>query len=441
MNNAAYIGGLLLVAFLTVGAQPPSTAAAPSHIQPLITKLSSSSWQERQEAKDALSALGDKAVEPLRKLISATTDPEVRASAETILGNIAENDRNGPTRLTLHFDEEDSSKVLAAICKQAQCGIQIWPERALDQARQRITIHCDNSPFWDVMKEFCAKAGVAPRAMGMTTDLTLAADKNAGMMGVSYSSGPCLIIASGTTATQNVTYQTPEQFRNGMTVAMTLYVEPKIYVAGYSPQPTITEAIDDKGKSWRSPPPPEAIQMDRRGGMMGREHVVNFSVPLTRPADCGKKLVKLSGTIPLFLASTQRIEFENAMNVKNVEKKAGDQTVVLRDIVSQHGDGVEVILAFPGAHPALGFMHRESGLTVKLVDANGRSWFNAGGMGSPRPGRNEQMDYGFDFIRHRPGGNAGDPDRLIVELPGTPRQVKVPFEFKDLRLPKNPDEE
>jgi hypothetical protein len=52
----------------------------------------------------------------------------------------------------------------------------------------------------------------------------------------------------------------------------------------------------------------------------------------------------------------------------------------------------------------------------------------------------DQVDYEFNFFKIDPTGqavnNAGDPSKLVIQLPLEPREVTVPFEFKELAIQK-----
>src|SRR5205085_3263779 len=64
---------------------------------------------------------------------------------------------------------------------------------------------------------------------------------------------------------------------------------------------------------------------------------------------------------------------------------------------------------------------------IKLLDADGHAWYHFGGdMG--RPDQDGQIVYEIRFMRHGPGGQAGPPVKLVWDMPGTPREIKVPFE-------------
>jgi len=447
----------------------PATAPSGAEIQSLIERLSSDQFKEREEARDKLVAAGEPAVEALNTLLKSTRDPEVHTSAESILASIAENRKSGPTLLTLHFKDASPKTVLDAIVKQSGADIRVWPDGSWPRqavagaAPSSISIDVENAPFWEVLREFCQKVNVAPRSMGMGEDLALM-PSNGGdaMTGVSCPSGAFLVMAGGASAYQNVSYSKPEKFQSTVQINLMVYIEPRIHVAGYTGNPVIDQAMDDKGKSWRLPPAAGAAaaqpmqvmgqQFLARGmavaTMRRGEHVLDLRVPLQRPADCGRKLASLKGSLTVTVADVENVEFDNVMNVKNVSKTVGGREIVLKDITGEN-ERLTAVLAIKGVTDARAavmemreeFMAGGGGGGIKLLDADGHGWYQIG-PASPRANQNGEWEFHADFLRHGgAGGNqVGHPVKLVWKVPGTPREVKVPFEFKDLALPRDPGE-
>jgi hypothetical protein len=442
---------VVLLAARAMGAAPaPTTASTSPDLQPLIRMLSSDQFKDRQEAREKLTAIGDDAADALTRVLKTTTDPEVRTSIESVLAGIADSRKSGPTRLTLHMANVNPQQVLDAIAKQAGADIRVWPDGLWRrQAAAGISIDADRALFWDVMKEFCQKAKVAPRSMGMGGDLTLMQVNEDAMAGASSASGAFLVVASGASAFQSVTYTKPEKFQSSTAINMVLYVEPKIRVVSFT-GPEIEIALDDAGKSWKpsAPAQPMIQQMFRRNVAMGMgigrsEHVLSASIQLLRPAaDCGKRLVKLKGQFRVSVTDTERVEFDNAMNIKNVSKTVAGREVVFKDITGE-GEQLSAVLAIKGGNDprVLAAAMRDELMSgaVKLLDADGHAWQQLG-SGSPRPNQDGEIELHFQFMRHGPGGAAGDPAKLVWDVAGTPHDITIPFEFTDLALPKSPGE-
>jgi hypothetical protein len=162
MRNRYLLLALLgLVALLIVPA-PAEEKVDAGKIDGLIEKLGSPAFTDREKATQALDAIGEPALEALRKA-AKSSDAEIRKRATTLVDRIEQRTETArqlaPTMVHLKYRNVALQEALADFRKQSGYNIVLQdPEGKLKDSR--ITLDTGKVSFWNALEQFCAKAGL-----------------------------------------------------------------------------------------------------------------------------------------------------------------------------------------------------------------------------------------------------------------------------------------
>jgi hypothetical protein len=419
----------------------PAVAATPTtlpaeisvKVEALIKKLSDEAWQTRQKAQDELVQMGTMVQPRLLELLKQTRDEEVRTRVEAALVTLEENRLTGTSYITIHLKKASPKQVFAELARQANSEMRPNPPNLWDaKSWPAVDIDIERQPFWVAMREICGKIGVSPQNNGMDRNMVIM-DRNAAgrMWGEApvVVSGPFLVVATYINRSNYVDLNQPQNIGRQCNVQLMVYAEPKMRVLQGSYNAKIDEAIDDKGNS---------LVMSRsfvEGMQPASGWVWNMSASLLPNPNTGDKIARLKGS-GRFLIQTrsETVEIPDVINAREVSRDIGGRRFKLKE-VRKNGDAYVAHLTIfrAGWNPNewnTGVPHN----TFRMVDARGvalmriNSGNNVGG---------DQMDITLQFQRQNWNGgeNAGEPTKLICEVPVETREIVVPFEFKNLPLP------
>jgi hypothetical protein len=164
---------LLGVGLLGLTTMPaPAEAPDAAKIAKLVEQLGSDSFADRQKANDALDAIGEPALEALRKATSST-DAEVRKRAKELVDKIEKRSYNSRAlaakMVHLQYKDTPLPDAVADFAKKSGYLIVLHdPDGKLKD--KKITLDTGKVTFWNAMEQFCLKAGLTdgnPNAMPM----------------------------------------------------------------------------------------------------------------------------------------------------------------------------------------------------------------------------------------------------------------------------------
>jgi hypothetical protein len=143
----------------------PGTAAetaSPEKISKLIEKMGSSEFEDREDAQKQLDAIGEPALEALKKAMSSE-DTEVRRRAEELIKKIETRTASTkvlqPSKVHLVYKETPVNEALADIRKKTGYNITLHdPENKLKD--RKVTVDTGEVAFWVAFDKFCAAAGL-----------------------------------------------------------------------------------------------------------------------------------------------------------------------------------------------------------------------------------------------------------------------------------------
>ena len=413
---------------------PTTGPAVAADVAAMIAGLDADDFRDRDAAAAKLVARGD-AVRPAVADAAAHADsPEVRARSAGVIATLDRLAAERPTAVTLHMADASPRDVIAALAKQGGMPLPVWPEQLwtprFGGAIPRVTVDADGRPFWDVVADVCDKAGVCPRLMGPGGDVVLM-QGSAGSLRCprSVTPGRFLVVATGVQRMRSLTFGPNQpQPQASDAIRFALFADPKVPVLSAEMAPTLTEAVDDRG---RSLVPPTDAGWRRQPNPFAGGHMIDFSAPLTLPDGGYRQIARLKGTLRLVVPSrVERVEVADVSSNAPSTHRAGPYTV--RVEYCQVNDRVLICRAAvvtANEAEAAAVEHAVSG--IRFEDANGQTITSRGG--GPGMHRGDRVDVMANAV-------AADPIRLPVKLvwdaPVGPKEVEVAFEFHDLPLPQ-----
>lgn len=141
-------------------------------IADLVKQLGSSKFAEREKAKKELEAIGNPALEALRK---ATKDENLETvkRAQELLRKIEDRmltaDLLNPKKIRINVKDQPAMDVVAELSRLSGYQIQVIGDRAAI-AEKKITLDTGDVTFWEALDQVCAKGGLSEQVnLGMTT--------------------------------------------------------------------------------------------------------------------------------------------------------------------------------------------------------------------------------------------------------------------------------
>jgi hypothetical protein len=433
------------------GTRPPAEADDAS-VGRLTTQLADPDWRTRERAVADLVRMGDAAVPALDRVVAATAVDEVRAAARGVLRQIAENKLIGTSYVTLHLNKVPPRRAFETLAAQAGTPLKAFPDEMWDQPGQpAVTLDVDRQPFWEAMRQLCKQTGVdltvvdgRPRltATGGTSRL---AGRHAAV------AGPFLVVPVTAALSRSVSYDVDDPpVAEDFSLQLLAFPEPKLTVLRVTQGLVLQEAVDEKGNSL-VPEPPKAGGPQPAPGMDDVELATAATgdgsfmlhAQLRRPPQAGVRLARLRGTVKFQLqVESQTIEIRDPQRMKDAARTVNGTRVVFNTLRKDKDQGQYQLKLTAYANPAAaggGWEDMEQSLQqrLKLLDDRGQALDAAGVEPTANP-TDDKIEMTLTFApSHRPEDNkqSGEPAVLVWDIPTKTRDVTVPFELRDLKLP------
>jgi hypothetical protein len=432
-------------------AAPPVSVEFAARLETLLQQLGHENWLVRQTAQDELVLMGPEARPRVEALLRETADEEIRTRLEAALQQMEENRVTGTSVVTLHAAGLHPRLVFNELARQAYATFRtspgdLWESRAWPP----INVDVERQPFWAVMKDLCDRSGVMPVAGGGDGVLVLGAapPRGEGLPASPRSgnrawgsaptlvSGPFLVCVSSISRRHQVDLAAPKNITREVRLMISVYPEPKLRILQGSPAARITEAVDEKGNA--------LAQVNYAAYMQTRsDWVWNLSATLRPDPRGGDRIALLKGS-GRFLVQTRSdsAEVDNVLAARSQTRNIGGRKFTLKE-VRRSPDGssyVAAITLFRAGWTQSEWNHMISynNNTFRLQDEQGRTLARATTRPDGGPST-ERADISVTYRRGAAdptgGEPAGEPARLVWEVPTETRELPVEFEFKDLPLP------
>ena len=405
-----------------------------ARIEKLISELSADAWQTRQKAQDALVQYGLDIRQRLNAVVKETKDEETRTRVEAALRQIEENRVTGVSLITLHMKGARPAEVFAEISRQASAELRPSPVNLWEsKSWPAVDIDIDRQPFWQAVGDVCNKFGVAPQnnmAMEMVIGERSAGPKLFGEA-PSVISGPFLVVCGYINRSHSIDLNQAKNVRRSCTVQFLIYPEPKMRVLQGTHTVRIDEAVDEKGNTLAIPGLPPDM------GFNTNTWPWNMSASLMPQVNTGKEIARLRGAGRFIIQTrSEQAEIGDIQNARGVTKMVAGKKFTLKEVRKQGNQYVAMITLFrAGWTPNEWNYMMYPQQTFRMVDARGVPLMRLGNGSSG--GGVDQMDIDIQFQRQNWNGteNAGEPVKLLWEVPVETKEIAVPFEFRDLPLP------
>jgi hypothetical protein len=443
---------LMMAIALATPAAPPPPATQPD-VESLIIQLAADRRPDRQRAQDRLVelGLGSPEVEArLRRLLRETRDEEAASRAQAALRLIAEGKAAGATAITLHLKEASGGDAFAALAKASGVEFgteppELWAQKPRGgPGASPIALDAEGQPFWSVFRELCRQARVEPDFgdNGRFKLLESADGKWAATPAVV--AGPLLIRAVRITETRALDFADPANPELSRQLELNFYVEPKLRVLAEAFAARIELAVDDKGKSLMpaAPAPGDAAPADEQEltNVADTSRVWELDVPLTCPQGGGRRIVSLKGSVRLKVpVKVQTLEIADVLNAAESPRTIAGRRLTFHSAHKVKGGyEVKVTLMRGSLDDAEWQQWATPRDFVRLADSNGLPILFTGVSDAQGNDQQTTLTMQFENPNNAPngiGGPVGPPAKLLWDVPTDTKEMRIPFEFKDLALP------
>jgi hypothetical protein len=454
----------------------PSAAAVEAEVAPLLKDLAGANWRARENASEALVAIGPEAAPFVREFAKTTDNAEARARAAPILARLTRDNETNASLVTLDVTDVAPVVAMDAVFEQIgqrylaypitifardrapaaaaaapgnagqQGGPPVQVRIARGAAVPNVTLSVKRAPFWEVVHTLCETLNLKPLqtphaeliAFAIARENTIHANWPKRPWAVS---GPTMIVAE---SCERVIV--PPQANNAApvhaaVVKFGVYVEPKIKVLRAASTVKLTQVLDDQGRDLNARPTVE----ERLLGYDDRWWLWTIGSRIVLPHDGGGvKALNLKGEAELTVqTASQVLDVADILRVSDQSfDLAGTKVVIER--CRPVNNGYELVMhVTPGGDRELTGSVVDALRRVRLVDAANR----------PVPCRTRPTDAvqvthdGAGVAEHRvvltfepravadPSGMVGEPARLVWEVPTKVEKLTLPFELKNVAVP------
>ncbi|MEA2733859.1 MAG: hypothetical protein QOE14_310 [Humisphaera sp.] len=336
----------------------------------------------------------------------------------------------GPTMVNLDLKQVTARQAMAELAKQAKVDLKD-DQRQQQQGflaallSERSDVSYKNEPFWTAMLDLCRKGNLTPYADWQQPN-RITFMQGSATMGPKVTVGSCLVVLESVTSRFDANLTGPRPASRDLTVGLKLFVEPKLSPYRISTIATLETAVDENGTNLVRP---RGQYDDRSGGGPQSNWMRDVTCNLVFPDNAGEHIAKLKGYASVAVAGPEKTEkIADPLTKKGIDTKIDGVLVRLVEVRKQGTDGYIVRMAGDANSPIFKDYDRFSKV-VKLIDTNGKPFqTNGGSWGGVRAGT-------FEFSVNFTGPGLSEPKEMQITLPTANKEIRVPFEFKDLPLP------
>lgn len=424
-------------------ASPTTASATADEIQSLIDQLADPDPAKVADAKFRLTQLGDPALGALQQFVRP------RTTAEDVISAIETNKVAAPSLITLKLDNAKLDDVLAAMSKQVGYSLrpysrEIWKQ--LGSEPPKISVAFNATPFWDALRDVCQKGQIAPYFDGTPgKQMLFMPTANVGFTPLSCpSSVNGAVMSSLTTLSRqnSVSFGSNNATQSYFNGQMNVMFEPKVRVSGYSYQPLILEAVDDRGNSLL----PKEQSANGMNAMNVPQAQISIGFNLTYPSkNAGTKIVRLRGKNRFSVATrVESVKFNDITDGKEQSQQTpSGRRMTLMSLKPQtdNNDGsgrqyVAQVVIYRDGTDQQKFNETASSVVIRCMDSEDRELTYQGYQSSANNGNEAKLSMMFYRRGRNEGGDeTGEPAKLVWEVTTDSKDITVPFEFSDIPMP------
>lgn len=417
-----------------------------------IIQLSSDDWKVRQSAMEKLVGLGEDALPRLNLLADTTNDGEVRTRAAAAIGQIEENRLVGASLITLNLKDVSPMQAFAELARQAHAPLYTDPPNLLSQKNTRlVSQNVDHEPYWSVLQKLSAQCelevtGITRRSREIGLGLTRG---NADWMDKPIAlSGPLLIRADRLTRISTARLKGAKDVSQEFNISLTAFAEPKLKVMDYSGAIKLEEVVDDRGNSLIPTVDNNAVaaNVDVFGNTReGNTSHWEIGATLHYPKGVGTRIARFRASTALQVRTRSAVLDMPVAGARNAARTVGGLRIIVKALDANRCD---LSVFRDGRNDADWYAVRMqlSAGEAQLQDDKGRVMARSQtGLETDETRDGLRMELRIRFGRETPDegernkdakqASASEASRLVWEFPMEIRELRVPFEFRDLPIP------
>ncbi|MDQ3815647.1 MAG: hypothetical protein M3347_17170 [Armatimonadota bacterium] len=336
----------------------------------------------------------------------------------------------GPNLVTLHFNEAPLATVLAELSRQAGVALHPWPDNP-DETWPPVTIDLDRQPFWEAMRILCQQLKLRVEWSRPEPALLLMKGSDSKLEGPMVVSQPMHFVVNSVERRRSAEPQGVDEEESpggtpGGTIKISALVDPRLRVANWGTL-YMEEFKDDKGNRLES--------IAEHQLYFGGYPVSTFTIPLPPLAEDSKSITAKGVLRVRVMTKGEVWEVPHILQAKGVSKTVGNELYTITE-VTKSGSKYTVHLAIAEEDPNIP-LYTPRALRfnfLRLVDNEGRDLFRQFEDYIAPDGRRVRIN----FARTRYNSKkeeAGEPAKLLVEIPRETKMLDVPLELANLPLP------
>lgn len=342
----------------------------------------------------------------------------------------------GSKSINLQLEAASPEEAFAELAKQADIQIKPMSQNIWAKA-DPVELTVENGKFWPVFIDMCQQANVRFNPMFYTgeprTVQIFGPDQGMEMLTKlpQVEVQGCILALMTANRNYQINYGSQNQSHTSFGVQGAFLPDPGVTFSG-SLQVIVTEAVDENGTS---------LALPRHDGAMygheGRSLMRHIYIQLAYPANTGKKLVRLKGELKTsVIAKSETLTIALPMETPTPAKDLTNMSVEIKSVKSTaNGAEAQVTIRTKRPMQTMGMEHQNTWnmlSTIELLDEKGNRFHNGGinrTGGSPTA-----LEATVQFFKSNPA-QMGQPAKLNWVLPVETKEVRLPFEFKDLPIP------
>jgi hypothetical protein len=421
---------LLLLASLTLGAEPPATlpsdsAADPKELEALILQLGDPDFAKRDAAQKAIGGFGADAISILEEA-TKIDDPEISSRARAAIQAIQSSARE--TRVTLHLKDVTVRRALETLFKQTNLKLDYARGSAPKLLNSKISIDVIRAPFWTVLLQICEAAELRPESYTRDQPGIILTDQ-----GATWSSqftrieGPFAISLTSLKREVQINYGLPSRLPSGTELVMTICPEMRIRAQGVR-QVKVTRCEDETG----FPIAPDASRPYLLNGFPAMVAI------MLHPED-SKRIALMEGEVIVTLEEApQHIEVPAILKTTGALRAAGGVRLLVKGCRQSDEKTWTLQINFlRDGHDNVEMkeiVERLSKSRPRLEDGFARP-LDQGFVKLRETEEAVEMELTYMNFADHGRGAPSEPAKLLWDVPTSTKEKVVPFQFKDVPLP------
>jgi len=337
---------------------------------------------------------------------------------------------DGPTLVTLEARHEPIQSVLEKLSQLSGMNVRYFP-RDRGAASPPITLSARSQMFWVVIDDICDQCNgdctISPDGQVMIYEL-----ERGGRPPV-CASGPMRMTSGRIDHITDLTAADSDY----CTVQISADFEPRFKPLLYSATILATFAEDDNRLSLTPPADAKLVNSVGLAALDPSDHVVPitnagswliFSVRISVPPEAGRRIAILQGKLRLWVANgTETVEADH-LDLTKESARAMSLTSGMNAEIEEDREGYIDLLALRGNRSESQFRLDEHRIQVA-------SLWKVDSAGSRSPIESTRSQGWQTGVMHWVGFKSPGPVAHVVADIPIPREVDIPFDFRDLPLP------